>query len=133
MFAVNINHNCSYLELTVCVAKSCVFFMQVGVDVYQFNLPFTPTLVYLDSFYVINKTLLLNININYKLAILFLTNTVWPPVIATVGKYKLQEFNSLLIKLPIQNFLWITLSFMVCLYIFILVELILLALIFVNT
>jgi len=76
MFVVDIKHNCSYLELTVCVAKSYIFFMQVGVDVYQFSLPFTPTFVYLDSFYVINKILLLNTDINHKLASLFLTNTV---------------------------------------------------------
>jgi len=98
------------------------------------NLSFTPTFVYLDSFYVINKILLLNTTINNKLAGLFLTNTVWSPNIARVGKYKIQEFNSLLLKLPIQNFLWIALSFMVCLCIFTVAELILLALIiFVNT
>jgi len=61
------------------------------VDVYQFNLPFTPTLVYLDSFYVINKILLLNTNINYKLASCFVTNTVWPPNIARVGKYSVSH------------------------------------------
>lgn len=97
MFVLNIKHNCVYLELTVCVAKFYIIFMQVGVDVYQLNLPFTPTFVYLGSFYVINNILLSNNNLYYKLASVFLTSTVWPPNIARVGKYKIQEFNSLLI------------------------------------